>query len=97
MSDRKETPNIMDQLLAGKSTGLQKSVITGSQETRLMEKYNIKVTINLSNDEMDMLNDLRKQRLNNGKKRSEVDNSKLIREAIKLLYLQNPVNTELQD
>jgi len=96
MSDRKATPDIMDQLLAGKSkaknTGLQKTVITVLQETRLTEKYNIKVTINLSDEEMNLLNDIRRHRLASGYKRSQVDNSKLIREAIQLLSLQNPVN-----
>ena len=91
MSDRKETPDIMDQLLSGQSrnTELQKPVITEIQKPGLMEKYNIKVTVNLSNDEMDLLNEIRKQRITSGSKRSQVDNSKLIREAIKLLSLQN--------
>ena len=98
MSDRKETPqDLMDQLLAGKSrvrdTELQKPVNTEIQNSAikelkkpgLMEKYNIRVTVDLSADEMDFLDSIRRRRIAGGSKRSEVDNSKLIREAIKLL------------
>ena len=69
------------------TTEKQDTVIK-SHKTRITESYQ-KVTIFLSNNDIEILEKIRAQRLKAGCKRSEVDKSKLIREAIQLLGLQN--------
>lgn len=68
---------------------IQKAVIT---ESKITESFT-KVTIFLSNEDIETLENIRKKRLEKGIKRSEVDKSKLIREAINLLRLQDAGNT----
>ena len=93
MGNRKETPDIMDQLLTKSKKIDSKTVNTQDSKTAIKQAENdkkglIKATFYLFPEDVLLLENVRLKRIAKGFKPGEVHKSILIREAIKLLSKQ---------
>lgn len=93
MSDREETPDIMNELLSKRKTS--DSIPARQQDSEpvirqgeSIKKQSIKATFYLYPEDVLLLENIRLKRIKNGLKPGDVDKSSLIREAIKLLARQ---------